>query len=254
MKQRGRHPQDAQQFDPQYHPALRQASFDLSWLLGRGYPLTAALKLVGDRFQLLQRQRLAVGRAAASPQQVADRHARCLSVDQLAGQIIAIDTFNLLLTLETWIGGGVILRCCDRTLRDMASVHGTYRRVEATWEILRAVTSWLHFAEVAEVQWLIDQPVSNSGRLKQMLLQAYQELPTAVSSVELVPDPDRILSTSSAVVISGDHVILDRCQRWWNAAAFFCGLDSANAQPALPVLQDHHHPMVIDFLKDHQPC
>jgi hypothetical protein len=36
--------------------------------------------------------------------------------------------------------------------------------------------------------------------------------------VELVTNPDRILSATDQIVSSSDHAILDRCQRWFNLA------------------------------------
>src|SRR5256885_8530001 len=50
--------------------------FRSSWLLSRGYQPKSALKLVGDRHSLRERQRLAVGRAACSDESRERRHAR----------------------------------------------------------------------------------------------------------------------------------------------------------------------------------
>ena len=57
---RGPHPHDTILFAPDAHPVLRQAAADLSWLFGRGYASVSAVKLVGDRYALNQRQRMAV--------------------------------------------------------------------------------------------------------------------------------------------------------------------------------------------------
>ena len=46
-------------FAPERIDALRTAVSELSWLLGRGYQSKSALKLVGDRHNLRERQRLA---------------------------------------------------------------------------------------------------------------------------------------------------------------------------------------------------
>ena len=46
---------------------------DLSWLLGRGYAIVSAVKLVGDRWSLTERQRMAVRRAACSDEARAGR-------------------------------------------------------------------------------------------------------------------------------------------------------------------------------------
>ncbi len=61
---RGPHPEDTQLFAPEYWPRLREATRDLSWLLSRGYASPSALKLVGDRYSLNVRQRIAVARCA----------------------------------------------------------------------------------------------------------------------------------------------------------------------------------------------
>ena len=53
-------------FLPEAVPRLRSAVSDLSWLLSRGYADKSALKIVGDRYNLLERQRIAVMRCSSS--------------------------------------------------------------------------------------------------------------------------------------------------------------------------------------------
>ena len=54
---RGPDPHDDHAFGPESVPALQAAVSDLSWLLGKGYSVVSALKLVGDRWNLTARQR-----------------------------------------------------------------------------------------------------------------------------------------------------------------------------------------------------
>src|SRR5690349_15149262 len=63
-KHRGPGPKDPIWFGGDARDALRAAVADLSWLLSRGYTVPSALNLVGDRYQLVERQRLAVIRSA----------------------------------------------------------------------------------------------------------------------------------------------------------------------------------------------
>ena len=65
-KHRGPHPEDARLFGAKALPLLRAAAADFCWLLGRGYPHDSALKLVGDRYALVARQRTAVSRCCCS--------------------------------------------------------------------------------------------------------------------------------------------------------------------------------------------
>src|SRR5262245_26908157 len=67
-KHRGAHPNDRTLFAAAQLPALRTAVEELSWLLTRGYSIKGAVKLVGDRHTLSDRQRLAISRAACSDQ------------------------------------------------------------------------------------------------------------------------------------------------------------------------------------------
>ena len=68
---RGPHPEDAGLFAPAAGPGLRAATADLSWLLSRGYASPSAMKIVGDRYALDARQRMAVMRCS-SPARSAD--------------------------------------------------------------------------------------------------------------------------------------------------------------------------------------
>ena len=63
---RGPDPRDAEAFAAHTLPALRAAIADLAWLLNRGYAVVSALKLVGDRWNLTERQRMAVRRSACT--------------------------------------------------------------------------------------------------------------------------------------------------------------------------------------------
>ena len=97
---RGPHPKDLASFALETLPGLRRAVADLSWLKGRGYSPKASLKLVGDRHSLRDRQRKALQRCAASDEDCAGRAERCVELDFLAGEIVIIDGYNVILTIE----------------------------------------------------------------------------------------------------------------------------------------------------------
>src|SRR5690606_16406078 len=95
---------------------LRAATADLSWLLSRGYNASSALKLVGDRYALAQRQRQAVSRAACSDEARLRRGKK--RVDGSDVGELWIDGFNVLLTLEVALGRGPLFVTRDECLRD----------------------------------------------------------------------------------------------------------------------------------------
>lgn len=211
MRHRGPHPEDEELFAPSTWPGLQAAAAELSWLLTRGYARKSALKLVGDHHQLRERQRIAVSRCTCSEQERAARLSRQrIRLDSC----LWIDGFNLLTTLEAALAGGFILAAQDGCYRDMASLHGTYRRVDETAE---AVVLVGEFVGSVATHWLFDQPVSNSGRLA-TLLREFAGQRGWPWTVELVPDPDPILSDCQAVIASADSAILDRTAAWFNLA------------------------------------
>src|SRR6266851_3119876 len=94
-KHRGAHPEDRKLFAEGQVPVLRAAVGELSWLLTRDYSLKGALKLVGDRYTLTDRQRLAVARAACSDQSQARRLHSLVSAEAVLHEALMVDGFIL---------------------------------------------------------------------------------------------------------------------------------------------------------------
>jgi hypothetical protein len=184
---------------------------DLSWLLERGYPERSSLALVGNRHGLVSRQRDAVGRSACSDTARADRLARRVDPGRAAGRALAIDGFNLLTTVESALGGGLVLRGRDGCLRDLASLHGTWRRVSETLPALELVRDLLAELAIGDCTWFLDRPISNSGRLRGWILEA-----NPAWGAELVPDADAAVLAADAIAVSADRGVLDRCGEWFD--------------------------------------
>jgi hypothetical protein len=132
---------------------------------------------------------------------------------QLAGDAVAVDGFNCLITVEAALAGGILLRGMDGALRDLASVHGSYRRVEETDRAIALLGNVLTAAAPASVVWFLDRPVSNSGQLRERLL-ALASRQGWNWPVELVPSADQAVITRGAIAASSDGPVLDRCRGW----------------------------------------
>ena len=212
QKHRGAHPKDAELFALAQVPSLQEAAGDLQWLLSRGYAPNAATKLVGDRFSLRQRQRMALTRSVCTFSAAQNRLQKGLTVLPPLGTPIWVDGFNILITVETWLSKGLLLQGQDSAYRDLASIHGSYHRVEETDQSLQYLGQLLGDYPV---QWYFDQPVSNSGRLAQRVrdLAAENQWNWTVFTDF---NPDQRLIESGALVVSTDALILDACKNWLN--------------------------------------
>jgi hypothetical protein len=226
---RGPHPADAKLFAPEAIPKLQLATVDFSLLLTKGYADKSALKLVGDKFSLTERQRLAVMRSACSDQHLTSRNQRCVAIKNLAGQGIAIDGYNVLITIEAAMSGACVFKGRDGCFKDLASIHGTYRKVTETIPALQLVGEFLKEIGVNDAVWLLDSPVSNSGRLKTLIGELARKSKWNWD-IELLLSPDAELKKTDLIVASSDSVVLDGCKRWSNLATEIIKLKLASVR------------------------
>ena len=227
-RHRGAHPSDGKLFHADQLPKLRTAVSELSWLLSRGYNITSSLKLVGDRHGLRERQRLAVSRASCSEQ---DRHRRAshsVSVTQIQNESVIVDGFNLMITLEAALSGGPLFVGVDKCIRDLSSVHGSYRSVEETERAIHMTGHALQYLGATSVMWLLDRPVSNSGRLATRIAEiaAQRDWPW---QVEIVFNPDAMIVSSTSVAITSDSSILNQVERWVDLKTYLLAKEIPNA-------------------------
>ena len=68
--------------------------------------------------------------------------------------------------------------------------------------------------EISKAIFYLDAPVSNSGRLKALILQVADEYDFDVT-VEVINDVDKVLEKLPGV-ISSDAIILNKCKSWLN--------------------------------------
>jgi hypothetical protein len=213
MRKRGPHPKDLKLFNIKNHKILKDATDDFSWLLTRDYPRNSALTLVGNRYALRDRQRIAIGRCSFSNKQIENR--KKTQIKNLIRKTILIDGFNILTTIESNLGEGILLKGKDGVIRDMASVHGTYRLLRDTSRAIELIGKKLEELNVSKSIWYLDQPVSNSGKLKQLLLKIAKKNKWNWEII-LVPNPDEILIKLKKIILTGDSQILDNIDQWFD--------------------------------------
>lgn len=197
---------------------IKDAVTDMNYLLTRGFAEKSSLQLVGNRYRLNVRQQKAVQGMSASSLDLLRRKEHELSKDSICNNNIIIDGFNLLILLESWLSGAYIFKGLDGCYRDLSSVHGSYKRVQKTEEAFHIITTALAKLNVAKVTWVLDQPVSNSGRLK-TYIREFAEERLLNWNILLEYNPDEYLASSRDIVVSSDAWILNEADRWFNLGA-----------------------------------
>src|SRR6185437_10906506 len=83
---RGAASEDHRLFATEQLPSLRAAAADFCWLLDRDYAPNSALELVGNRYSLAARQRMAISRYACSAGDAQRRAKGCIDLSQARGR------------------------------------------------------------------------------------------------------------------------------------------------------------------------
>jgi len=220
MAHRGKHSNDDKNFaSAKQQNQLKEAVADLSFLMERGYSDRSALPLVGDRYRLTKRQRNALLRMNCAPSLAQQRQNKHLSPDQLHDKKIFIDGYNVLIITEVALSGGYIFECMDKTYRDIASIHGTYRKVEETIPALTIIGQAIQDLGIQHAQWYFDKPVSNSGRLKTLMYELATEKGFQWD-IELTNSPDKDLAALDEVLVTADGWIIDESKQWFDLARY----------------------------------
>ena len=211
---RGYVPDDARNFSAAGIDTMRKASRHIVFLINEGYDLKQATTFVGNHFLLSERQRLAVMRSLATNEQLKNRERKRRALSELFGENVWIDGFNTIITLEVLLSDSILFTCMDGTIRDLAALRGTYRIISETESAVRMLFDVLTEMKIRSATILLDEPVSNSGRLKTLIADIGEGYPFDLD-VQIQKDVDRTLYNKENVITS-DSIILDHCSSWIN--------------------------------------
>ena len=183
-------------------------------MLTKGYPINASLSLVGNHWRLNKRQRASLSRASAPNQRIENISNNEIQQEGLPGKTILLDGFNILILLESALSGAFIFECADGTYRDLSGVHGSYKRVKKTNTALILIGEELQKLNPSKVVWILDAPVSNSGRLKVVMAEISEEHQFNWDII-LDNNPDGYIVEKGEIAISSDNWIIER-SNWFN--------------------------------------
>lgn len=194
---------------------LKEAQKDIVYLINCGYSLKRSVELSGDKYQFSLRQRMALTRASCCDTKLGSRKMRECGFG-FAGKTLTIDAFNVIITLETALSKSTVILCMDGTLRDLCGLRGTYRLIDKTDAAIRIIAGELAKLQIGRAVFILDRPVSNSGRLRKRILEMTKGYPFTAEAV-LTDKADYAVACGECAVTS-DSAVLDRCGAWVNLA------------------------------------
>jgi len=209
---RGYVPEDDNNFSHEAIAKLKTASRHVNYLINEGYDIKQATTFVGNHFILSERQRLAIARSLSTTEQLNNRKEK--EKTSAEGSELWIDGFNTIITLEVMFSDSILYRGMDGTIRDLAALRGTYKIIPETTDAIKLLLDVLSEMKVESVHILLDEPVSNSGRLKALIADIGENYDIKLD-IQVLKDVDRTLYDKENVITS-DAIILDHSKSWIN--------------------------------------
>lgn len=187
---------------------VSQAADEYLWILSKGYPQGAALKLVGDKFKLTRDMRQVLYRGVMPDALARVRSEKIGAVRE--GDLVLIDTYNVLFTVNNYLLGRPLFISNDGLLRDAGEMRG---RIINKPQFSRSVAMMLEVLQMwpgASYIHYLDEPVSHSGRLSIELCKDMVQMGIEGDAFT-VKSPDQVLKQkSSDAICTSDGGIIDQ--------------------------------------------
>ncbi len=194
---------------------LREAAYDLRFLLDRSYRKKGALQFVANKYVLNKRERNYLARSVFSSLKSMERRKKIFDISKIRDQFLLVDGYNVLITVESICNGDndSIILCDDMVVRDLNAVFGKYKFSEFTEKALDSILALISLYKPFCVKFFFDSPVSFSGKLailtKKIMKEHNIEGDVILSKnvdVEIV----RLSKMKKGIVATSDSVIIDK--------------------------------------------
>jgi len=196
---------------------LYQAAADFFFLLNKAYPRTAALDLVGNRYNLDAQERMLLSRGLFSQKESLARRRKQEKGPRWQRELLVVDGHNVQITIESCIEGKPLLKANDGALRDLAGLSYRYRMTETSNVALDMVFRFFREFPPTEVLFLFDEPMSRSGELASTYRQRL--IKQGISGeARVAPVPENEFPYDSCIAASSDRAIVDSSSNWMDLA------------------------------------
>jgi hypothetical protein len=193
---------------PEPSEVLRRAAVDVRYLLDRGYPRESAVRFVSDHYRLPQEQRFALIRVVVPTELAREREAKMLPIEAIEGRVVFVDGYNVLIAVESLLGGMPVYKGDDGFLRDTQGIFRSYKASEVTAPALSEILELIAGADPCDVEILLDQQISMSGRLAG-LIREIMDKRGIPGTARTARDVDHQLKFADGIVATGDGNVID---------------------------------------------
>lgn len=197
---------------------LAEAVRDLRYLLDRGYRRESAVTFVANHFGLNEWERHLLARCVFSKKEAREHKRKIVGIEKVRRKWLAVDGYNVLITVEAILSGEPVIKCDDGIVRDLRGVFGKYRFGERSSEAVNEIVKAISKARPRRVTVLFDAQVSRSGELARFVRERLEE-----AGVEGEARAEKGVDSKVAraeVAASSDRVIIERANMIWDIPAY----------------------------------
>jgi len=217
-----------------------EACATYKYLLEKGYPEKATLKLVGDRHRLSRVERNCIFRGVMRATVAENRAKKIVTEADVVEQPIAIDWYNVLITVESYLKGVPLFLAEDGVIRDASATHGSYRHTAVTDRALEEIMAVIAMLGPARIDAYLDAPIAFSGLMAERVRERLRDI-ACPSEVSLAHSADYPLKNARGIVATSDSVILEKAPRVLDLARCVLRRRFGFIPPLLPDLFDAAH-------------
>lgn len=192
---------------------FRNAASDYMMMLSKDYPQKAILKLIGDRYRLSGTERSMLFRGITKVLSARERQLKICKTGQLSGQSLIIDAYNVLITIGSYLNGNTVFISNDNLLRDASEIHGKVFRTEIVHRAIKLFFGFIASTQISEVNFLVDSPVSHSGKLCSDLNALLLESGLKGSAITVQSPDFHLKGMTDGIIATSDSAVIDKTQR-----------------------------------------
>lgn len=186
-----------------------KAAENFRYLLNRRYPRKAALELVGNRYGLTSDERHLLHRGIFSTRDSKARGKKKIAIHDVRNKDLAIDGYNVLITMEAGLSGKPLILADDGFIRDISGVSGSFKKTETTEKTIQFIIHALKKMKPRQTLFLFDSPISKSGELAREVrnILKQENLPGDSIAVKV---PEKMMIGFLGVIATSDTAIVDQ--------------------------------------------
>lgn len=140
-----------------------------------------------------------------------------MAAGAVRGQRLGVDGYNVLISLESFLAGKMVIRCDDGYVRDLRAMFGKYRPGKSTPHAISFLIKTLTKGKPANVAVLFDGQVSRSGDLASKI-SGELKLAGLNGEAKAVRHVDATLREFD-IVASSDRAVIKRARAVWDIPA-----------------------------------